>query len=250
MGLYHYALNLVDHEGNQITTAGGKVYVATASAAAKATLYTAAGAALANPITPTNGRIEFWTATTVSSVDLYGMAPGGQFFVAKGVKPSGNNEIVVDTSDKVQVAVIPFAIADTTATTETDTGFDIPTNAAVLPHGVGVDVLTLDATETIDIGLLSTESGGDADGFGVTVSVATAVKQVAQTVVTTGVIASTTAGALICDYIVGTNADDRGISHYKAHVCDGTAKSISYTLTAGTDTAAGFITIPYQLSNL
>ncbi len=47
----------------------------------------------------------------------------------------------------------------------------------------------------------------------------------------------------------GTDVDTegQGFNILSPHVGDGTAESISYTLTAGTDTAIGFIVLPIQL---
>jgi len=235
-----------------IQTAGGKAYVALNGEAKKATLYDEDGAALSNPVSLTNGILEFYTADSVSKADLFVQSPTGHFTVIKDVIASGPNSLYIDTSRLDTVMVIPFSIDDTTATTETDTGFDLPTNAAVIPDGIGVNVLTLDATETIDVGILSSESGGDANGFLALASVAAAVFVPGATVVTTGsnetYLASTTLGALVHNFLAGADvAGDVGTSYKKLLVCDGTAKSISYTLTAGTDTAEGFITIPLQL---
>lgn len=240
--------------GAAINDSGGKVYVAKDGDAAKETLYTSAGASQANPMSLTNGGAEIFLADSVSKVDLYIMAPGGQFIVQKGVKVGGAYDFVVDTDALFQTAVIPFAIGDTTATTETDTGFDIPTDALVQAEGMSVDVLTADATETIDVGILSSESGGDADGFMALVSVGTAVNAQPAATVTTGsnntYLSATTYGALVRDFIAGedTAAGGDGAINKKSHRCDGTAKSISYTLTAGTDTAKGFIHLPYRLA--
>ena len=235
----HYRMQLVDMVTNAaIQTSGGKAYVATANDAAKATLYDADGAALTNPVSLTNGIIDFYVADTVASVDLFIQAPSGHFVVAKGVSASGPNSIYIDKGRATTVMVIPFSIADTTATAETDTGFDLPTNALVLADGMAVDVLTLDATETIDVGILSSESGGDADGFLAAASVGTAV-----TVVGTLTNGEQTLGILLSVQ----DSANAGDLVPEAHRCDGTAKSISYTLTAGTDTAEGFIKIPVQL---
>jgi hypothetical protein len=84
----------------------------------------------------------------------------------------------------------------------------------------GVNVTTLDAGQNILFGILSTESGGDADGLSTNVSLTTAVQKIAVN------------GALF-----STNAP---------HMSDSiTGKSISYTLDTSTDTGKGFIQLPY-----
>jgi hypothetical protein len=152
------------------------------------------------------------------------MTPGGQFVSVYTVTPSGPNEIYIDTLKREQTAKIPFSITDSTAATEKDTGFDLPAQAAVLDrlHGMQVVVTTLDSSQNILFGLLSSESGGDADGFSTNVSLTTAVQKVSVN------------GALF-----SSNAP---------HQTDSvTAKSISYTLDTSTDTGKGFFIVPYVL---
>lgn len=231
-----YGIQLRDAvTGKAIITAGGKVYVATADGAAKATLYDREGASLANPITPTRGYIEFWTGIAVESVDLYIMSPTGHFLVAKGVQASGPNEINVDTSQRYCSMVIPFAIADTTATTETATGFVIPAKAAVLPTPL-LDVLTQDATETIDVGTDSGDSG-DANGFLAAASVATA-----------GIVKPTLAsGGQTLGALLSADESGAGVLVPEPNISM-VGKEVTYTLSAGSDTAAGFIHLPYLLA--
>lgn len=249
----HYRIQLIDDVTKQaIQASGGVAYVAAEGTPDKVDLKDSTGAAVSNPVALVNGMLDFYVADTVAAVDLYVQAPSGHFVVTKSVAASGPNSIYVDKSRSNTVMVIPFSIDDTEAATETDTGFDLVTNAAVLPLGVGVDVTTLDATETIDVGILSGEAGGDANGFIALGSVAAAVSIVAGNVLTTGsnetYFSSTTLGALVNGFLAGADvAGDVGTANPKAFVCDGTAKSISYTLTAGTDTAKGFIKLPVQL---
>lgn len=232
----HYSIQLIDTvSGKSIDGSGGKAYVAKSGDAQKETLYTKAGASLANPISLTNGKLDFYVADTVVDVDLYVQAPSGHFVIAKDVVPSGET-IYVDKGRSSAVYVIPFSIADTTATTETSTGFALPTGAMVLPTGVGLDVLTADATETVDLGTLSTDSG-DANGFIAAASVASVA-----TVKASLANGATTLGALL--YVQDSaNAGDKTP---EADVSMG-GKTITYTLTAGTDTAEGFFKLPVQL---
>lgn len=237
MGNREWRIQLKDAlTGEAIITAGGVVYVAANGDAQKATLYTAAGASLANPITPTRGFINFFAADTVEKVDLYGMAPGGEAFVIKNVAPSGPNEIEIDTGRINHVLVVPFSIADTAAATETDTGFDTGTDKLWLPTPF-IKVSTLDDTETIDVG---TDGAGsnDPNGFIAAASVATAV--VVPAVLLNGGI---TLGALFVNQD-SANAGDGVPATFK----DAANENITYTLTAGTDTAEGFIYLPYIIA--
>lgn len=216
---------LRDHENKSITASGGAVHVATANSPAKATLYDSSGASLANPVALTNGGAEFYVADSITAVDLYIAAPGGQFLVREDVTPAIHN-FTVDTSERYQVYKIPFASADSTAATEKDTGFNLPATAQVLPllGGAGITVTTAATAgaKTIDVGTLSSESGGDANGFLAAVSTAALGKVVG----TNGALFVTNAPAL-------TDA--------------ATAKSISYTTGAADAGVAGFIILPVIL---
>lgn len=234
----NWNFQLHDQHGKAILGSGGKAYVAVNGDAAKATLYDATGASLANPVTLTQGKVDFWTDDDTSKVDVYIQAPGGQFVVIHDLDASGPGKLTVDTNQRHQTMVIPFAIGDTTANTETNTGFTVPSGAAVLPTPL-VDVLTLDDTETIDVGTLSSDSG-DADGFMDGVSVGTAgVKQgsLATGAVTLGVLLSVQDSANAGDLVPEPDITMGG-------------KTITYTLSAGTDTAEGFIVLPIILGNV
>lgn len=230
--------------GKAMNATGGKAYITTSGGTAKSTLYNPDNdyAALSNPISLTNGRLRFAIvgASTFGQasepvVDIYGITGEGVPFQCRGWRP-GMNTISVNNASVNHVLVVPFNIADTAAATETDTGFDFTAGMAINPLNLSVYTKTLDATETIDVGLLSSESGGDADGFIVGLSVATAV-------VVTPTLAATaeTLGALLR---VAATADAGTGLVPRQHVI-ATATSLTYTLSAGTDTAAGFIVIGY-----
>lgn len=219
-----------------IIVAGGAVYVAKSGSPDKETLYDKSGAALANPVTPTRGFFRFWVDEEVNAVDLYVQAPGGQFQVFKDVRPSGPNEIQIDTAARYGAMVVPFSIEDTAANTETSTGFIVPENAAVLPTPL-VLVDTLEAARTIDVGTDSTDSG-DADGFidGVSLAAAGLVKA-------SNANAAQTMGALL--FVQDSaNAGDRAP---EANVSMG-GKEVTYTLAASTAAAKGFAILPYLLA--
>jgi hypothetical protein len=170
----------------------------------------------------------------VNTVDLYIQSPGGQFIVKAGVAP-GSHDFAVDTSMRRQVAVIPFAMVDTTVT-ETDTGFDTVANAFYEPFPA-IRVTAIDSTETVDVGTATGESG-DPDGFIAAVSVGT-------TGLFQGLIlnAANTMGALF-ERQDSANAGDLQPA---VHASDG--KSIVWTPSAGSDTGKGFIYLPYFLAN-
>lgn len=225
--------------GRTIEAAGGTLYVSLTGAFAKATLTNPDNdyAALANPITATRGKFRFAIANTglgLPAVDVFGIAPGGQAFRALNIKMGEVTDIDIDTTNVIQQLIVPFAIADTTANTETDTGFNFPVGATILPFP-SIDVRTVDSGMTIDVGLLSSESGGDADGFLDGISLTTA-GQIKPTFAS-----SVTQGALLRVTATGAAAviPEPGVIS--------TAVSLTYTLSSSTDTGAGYIKIPYAL---
>jgi hypothetical protein len=138
------------------------------------------------------------------------------------------------------VALASKKIPITTKTgSEVDTGFDLPAKAVVLD--VWVDIRTLEATgstKTIDVGLLSSETGGDADGFLDGVSTASALA--AQGTTTQGTL---TLGALLRDASGVSVAYSR-----KNHLSDSVdAKSVSYTLGSSHTELVGDIHIWYAV---
>ncbi|MCK5013778.1 MAG: hypothetical protein KAS66_08150 [Candidatus Omnitrophica bacterium] len=120
----------------------------------------------------------------------------------------------------IKTMVIPFI----KKTSEFDSTYDLPAGAVVMD--VFVDVVTNVASGTIDVGILSTEAGGDADGFIDGLSAATAGK-IVPIVWDASADADNTLGLLISDAMLG------GTNNYgrirKMWVCDGTAISVSYT---------------------
>jgi hypothetical protein len=219
---------------SMIALTGGFVYVASAGTTAKLSLTDKNGAALSNPLALTNGSFDFNVADSVVSVDLFIQSPTGHFLVVKGLKPSGDSSLFIDDSQAQTTMVIPFNVANQAGdATETPCGFTII--GAVQPN-VAIDVLTVDATETVDFGTLSTASG-DADGFIDGVSVATA-----GYIKATNVNGSATLGAKL--YVQDSaNAGDKCIEQDISQI----GKQLSYTLSAGADTAAGYFIVPVQL---
>jgi len=230
-----YEIQLQDlWPGPSVTGSGGTLYVATAGAANKATLYNAdTYAALANPVTGVNGKFRFATLATLDSVDVYGMSAGGVAFQRRGVTPFNNQEIFLEAHRPDHTLVIPWAAADVTAATEYDTGFNLPVGAMVMPF-TAIRVTVVDATETIDVGLLSSETGGDADGFVVAASVATL------GTIKGALVGTDTLGALLKE---DTNAASVFVP--SIHPVNTTAVSVSLTTSAGSDTGQGFLMISY-----
>jgi len=178
---------------------------------------------------------------SAAAVDLYIMGPEGHFVVSKTVKPGlVTPEIRVDLDARQQMLRMPCAVGplDAVAATEFNTGFVLPTDCLVQPDGLGFYVTVLEASRTIDWGLLSTESGGDADGFadGLTTAAAAMVKP---TLVSTG----QTLGVLL-----RVDESGAGVLVPEQHRLDGTAKTLSYTFNASSSVVRGIILQPYVLA--
>lgn len=140
-----------------------------------------------------------------------------------------------------KVIKIPFGHE----TSETDTGVDLPPKALVLD--AFIEVLTGDSGITLDVGTKSSETGGDADGFLDGISVASTGLVPAGVTVTAGAnenyFSACTYGAKLASFVAGSDtAGDVGTYARKYYATDSaTAKSITYTASAGADTAEGNI---------
>lgn len=245
---YEYQLQLKSAISGKTLTHDGKFMVTVAGAPERVSITDFDDAAITQPGTMVDGSVKFRTAETVASVDVYIRSEFGYYKILSGVKAGQLLEVTIDTSDLYQTLVIPFDIDDAAivANTEYDTGLDLVTGEQVFPYPT-VKVTTSDSGQTIDAGILSGESGGDADGFIDGVSLASAVVAMANVTVTTGLntkfyAATPTIGALLADHQAGTDVDqDEGLFRAKPYICDGTAKSLSLTLSSSTDTGAGYI---------
>lgn len=230
-------------------TSGCHVIIYDAGTKTKSTIYSDnARTAKTNDITrtqfATDGCIVFWSPN--SSHDV---------FVAD---EKGNNTLVTSATPQTHTIGLNrdnpnkclfFPMVFNSGATETDTGLDIPYKAHV--KDCRVEVVTVDATETVDIGLLSSETAGDADGFRAAVSVATAgfVAPVAYTVGSNETyLSSCTYGALIASKSLGNDvATDVGSLNLNGHFTDG-ANAVSVTYTPSTsDTFAGYGYIYYTV---
>lgn len=236
VGQSRFHIQLVDRPmgmqtGPSIIDAGGMVLVTLTGSYAPATLVDINSNAIANPVPLTLGSAQFYMALLAApNVDLYVMAPNGQFAVLYNVGPDAINEVPIDRSQVLNVARIPFTFAQGPAGTEFNTGIVMPANSVVLPD-VGVLVTTAETAgaKTMSVGLLSSQSGGNATGYINAISTANLGYLPAQSQ------ATTTRGALI-----GAGTLDKGNS-----LDIQTAKNISFTIVAASVAVAGQIILPY-----
>jgi hypothetical protein len=215
-----------------------------------------ANTALTNPVTTTN----FASDTVCKDMVAFRVDPGhsGDEYVDVIVtNTAGGYTAFVENFDRYTHAIviderpnvvhhgmIPFAFYATA--TEIDTGIDFDYDTAV--HEIAVEVVTIDASETLNVGILSSGTAGDADGLAVGVPLDTAgyysnneptITAATETAVTT----ASYVGALMGSSLVGDQgtATDEG-SHYTwdHHVISANEQSLTYTPSTS-DTAAGFI---------
>lgn len=197
-------------------------------------------------LTFTNGQVRFYTANTVTAVDICGITADGRTFAFNSVTPS-QQMIPVNPINSRQLLVVPYGASDNA---ETDTGIDLPSNCIINPMDVRLRVTTIDATETIDVGILSSEANGDANGFIAAASVGTSgfVELLPQITGGTNIdyMSTNYVGALLGTSIAGADAVATvGGFTFKNYRTDGTAKSITYTGSAGSDTAAGYVYLSF-----
>jgi hypothetical protein len=174
------------------------------------------------------------------------MTSKGEAYFYEDVSYSAHR-LDIDPFTREHLLVLPFGASDNA---ETDTGLDLPAN--LLVKDAYIKVSTTDSGETLDVGLLSSESGGDADGFVLLTSVASSGYVNPWPVVTSGtnidyLVHTAGYGAYLKQGIAGADAVATvGGFARRYHLTDGTAKSITYTGSSGSDTAAGYICLVLQ----
>lgn len=234
------SLDGYSEEGRIIS--GVTAFVYTAGTKTLATLYADSNrTALANPITrsqfATDDKIKFWAAA--ESVDIVINDDKGNTGVYSGVTYN-RHVLKLDRSGADKCLVFPMVF--NSGGTETDTGLDLPKYALVTD--VALEVVDTDATETVAFGILSSETGGDADGLLASTSVANA-GYFGTVGITVGsnetYISAVRKGLLMGSGSVGTDvANDFGQPGGSGHfVASTNGTSISYT-PSSSDTFTGY----------
>lgn len=249
MGFHYkkYDIAVVDNHTNEPITSGCLVFVYEPGTKTLATLYSnEAGVAKANPIPratfTTQQKIEFYCALT--SVDItVNDSEGNKAF--RGSMAPTDHVIKLDKSGPFKQFIAPFSFSS--GGTETDTGLDFPLGATITK--AMVEVVTTDATETLGVGLLSSETAGDADGILALVPTDNAgfINPWSNTDTTTeDYVSAPYYGALMGKGSAGTSAaNDFGSTGGAGHTVTGTnAKSLVY-LPSSSDTMAGYIYVDF-----
>lgn len=226
--LYERQLSGVD---TPIDDDSGVINILTADDPSEVTIYSSAGGATgSNPMTFTDGRVRFWTADTVTSIDITGLTAKGHAFFYQGVNAS-QHRILIDPRIMHQVLVVPYQVVGASETV-VDTGFDILAN--MLIRDVWPHVTTVGTGAALEVG-----TSTDADGFLDAVSVATTgyvVTALEEALVST----SSLIGALLT---VATGPYVRKL-HKRANATSGA--NIVYSNTTSSSTAGeGYLYINY-----
>jgi len=285
-----YDLAIYDELGPQVGTrvTDGTVTIevrvggvkATSGNGALATLFSdpEGNTSLTNPITGTSfgdrDRVQFFT--TSDPVDIIVRDYGdrslasypmrfGRYGVLWGVTPrSQYKTVVLPAQQGLRIVKIPFSATGVDADDvpeswdNAEASCVIANNSATTIRlckgfcvtGFAVEVRTADATETFDLGLLSSQTGGDADGFLDGVSLGTAGWVYPGPTITAGsnenYVSDATLGAYMRyadGFLAGANtATDEGSFYPRIYMSDtNAADTVSITGSAGIDTAEGDI---------
>jgi len=253
--IYKYDIAVRDQlslgaEGDDgVISSGCLVFVYDAGTKTSSTIYSdAALTAKTAPISraqfATDGKISFYSQS--SSHDLFIAHSDGSVAFYAGVD-SKRHTLPLSRSNSHKLLVFPMLF--NAGGTETDTGLDLPLNSHVVD--AFVEVVTVDATETVDMGLLSSETAGDADGFLAAVSVASAGFVKPYTITAGGnetYVSAAKYGVLMGPALVGTDVDkDNGMPRGFGHIVSGSnAVSVTYTPSTS-DTFVGYGYIAYRI---
>lgn len=221
------------------------------------TLYyydTPAMTSLTNPVTTTNFaattvcnkmvrfRVDPTDSTNDRYVDLIVVDTAGGYSAFVENFDKYTHTIVIDARPNiVHQGTIWFGA---TSTSEINTGIVFPSDTFI--KDVRVEVVTVASAISVDVGLLSSDTLGDADGFRKDVLLTTAGFVADTAVITTGVSVDytpvTTYGVLLYTALTGDGAtySGGGGRSYLGHVVTGT-NSGQLTYTMNSTTGAGYI---------
>lgn len=242
--------NAVGEAGTSFTLSSGVlVFVYDAGTKTLSTIYSdRKRTAKTNPISrtqfATDAGVLFYGAS--ASYDIYLAHTDGSVAFYGGVSPL-EHRLPLSRTGADRLLVFPMVF--NSGGTEVDTGLDLPLGSLV--YDAWVNVTTVDATETVDVGLLSSGTNGDADGFLAAVSVATAGVP-ARFTYTTGsnetYLSAVTYGALLAARSLGNDvATDVGSFGRLQHFVTGSNTTrVTYTPSTS-DTFVGYGYIAYKI---
>lgn len=248
-----YYVQLVDSRTKRpINDDTGLYNVLTADDPTEATVYSDdSGTSGSNPGTMTDGVIRFFTASSVTSVDLSILTASGQAYFIAGLTPSQHRVDVDPDSTKPSVLILPYNM-NTACDTLVDTGFNVLANMKVK------DVYVHTTTESTGNGLYIGVSGTTAGFLSIVSTTATGWK-VHQAPIYTNATGSANyvssaqiRGSLLSEWTAGlVTASAGGAKGYWARkdYLPAAATSILYMVanTNSGGTGEGYIYIEYEL---
>lgn len=206
--------------------------VLTAGDPARITLYSDEnGTSLSAPATMSNGIMRFYTASSVTSVDITLLTANGHAFFLEDITPS-NHRVVVYPDKMESILILPYKVVGASEAV-VDTGFDLSAN--MLVKDVWLHTTTLGTGAVLDVG-----TSTDADGFldGITVD---ATGYLAAAVFEEVPTSAHQLGALIAS----TTGKNVRKLHRRANATSGA--NIVYTNTTSSSTAgAGYVYLNYM----
>lgn len=235
-----WSFQVVDEYGRAITS-GATCHVYNAGLTTTATIYSNAilTTTKTNPITVSSGGLcEWFGATTTTTYDVVVFHKRAR--ARQDAMTAAQRRIIVNLQPSLKALRIPWV---TTASGEINTGVTLPKGAMVID--VAIEVTTAGAGQSLDVGLLSSESGGDADGFCAKRAItATGFVRCGATSDANG-LTQNHRGVLLLHLFQAAGATHKGFYLEKPHLADGTATTITYTKNEAGTAAAGFLHILY-----
>lgn len=166
------------NEDDEPITTGVYYYVLTTGTATLGTIYSdQAATAKTNPVSTTvfsadGGYIKFFTANSVTAVDLIVFTnDGGVAYKHNMANRSQKVRVNTDMTCSPRIYPVPFNGLSSNYNTSNDTGFSVPIGGQVVDAKLWVDASP--GSGTINVGLATTESGGDVNGYLAATSIAT-----------------------------------------------------------------------------
>ncbi len=258
VSLTEYYMQIFDpRTGLTLDDDTGRFTVMTINTATRPTIYSDrfAGTTITNSIgTLTDGVIQFWIAASVTSVDITITTALGQSRFVRGLTPS-EHKLSIDQEQRHQTMIIPFN-GEAAAAAPFDSLHALVIGALI--KDCRVNVITLTASETLDVGITAAAPNDFLEGVDVSaVGMATASPEA---IYETGSIESfvqriTRYGDLLLNVdavsdkgVVGANiAADFGSNPEKgSHYIVTTSETLSYEQQT-TNTADGYIILDYLL---
>lgn len=154
--LVEWQVQCVDGRTKRPRTETGKLNVLNASLGTRATIFSDEfGTVATQPLSMTNGVARWFTASSVTSLDVAGLIAGHGFFI-RSMVPSTHREDIWPENEMSTLAV-PYEYNATVTASQFDTGLDLPTN--VLVREVFVDALVASTGGVMTMGVSTTPTG-------------------------------------------------------------------------------------------